>query len=374
MCYCSVLKQADAANLSESIHAVLELVDNVVSSNVKLKNQLIYTIKRKPLKKSRTRKPRKSLTENLAKDPAKNLATENLAKDPATENSAKDPATENSAKDPATETSAKDPATNNLAADKLAASKLGDLVEEVDIADTRISKIFKCDPRQISANLLLNDKCKEWLQEPSTFLKFDQTPLDQFTNNPQHSAIISIRKLEEQDTHLRILRRLYCIIFSRFRELDSNEDAGAIAKALYKYYYPGQSLCEKNLKQLTTRIRNVENAGKRYDHLSRELCAGAIVILRDDVCNSTNKRPRPTYLSDKANLGTKKRRCSSSAKIIPEVQDDGVATSDKHKTSGICLVSTEMGSTTNETLGVQMILKAVGHIEEESNVASQNQI
>ncbi|KFY68209.1 hypothetical protein V496_01231 [Pseudogymnoascus sp. VKM F-4515 (FW-2607)] len=345
MCYCSVLKQADAANLSESIHAVLELVDNVVSSNVKLKNELIYTIKRKPLKKSRTRKPRKSLTENLAKDPAKNLATENLAKDPATENSAKDPATENSAKDPATETSAKDPATNNLAADKLAASKLGDLVEEVDIADTRISKIFKCDPRQISANLLLNDK-----------------------------SIISIRKLEEQDTHLRILRRLYCIIFSRFRELDSNEDAGAIAKALYKYYYPGQSLCEKNLKQLTTRIRNVENAGKRYDHLSRELCAGAIVILRDDVCNSTNKRPRPTYLSDKANLGTKKRRCSSSAKIIPEVQDNGVATSDKHKTSSICLVSTEMGSTTNETLGVQMILKAVGHIEEESNVASQNQI
>lgn len=270
MCYCSVLKQADAADLSESIHAVLELVDNVVSRNVKLKNQLIFTIKRKPLKKSRTSKPRKS-------------ATENPARDPATEKSA----TEKSAKDPATENSAKDPVTDNSAADKLAARKLGESVEEVDTADTRISKIFKCDPRQFSANLLLDNKCKEWLQEPSSFLKFDQTPHDQFTNNPQHSAIISIRKLEEQDTHSRILRRLYCIVFSRFRELDSNEDAEAIAKALYKYYYPGQSLCEKNLKQLTTRIRNVENAGKRYDHLSRELCAGAIVILGDDVCNST---------------------------------------------------------------------------------------
>lgn len=45
-----------------------------------------------------------------------------------------------------------------------------------------------------------------------------------------------------------------------------------------------------------------------------------------------------------------------------------MATSDKQKSSGIC-VGTEIGSS-----GVQMILEAAGRIEEESNVASQNQV
>ena len=46
-----------------------------------------------------------------------------------------------------------------------------------------------------------------------------------------------------------------------------------------------------------------------------------------------------------------------------------MATSDKYKTSGIC-GGTEIGS----TLGLQMILEAAGHIEEESNLPSQNDI
>lgn len=41
--------------------------------------------------------------------------------------------------------------------------------------------------------------------------------------------------------------------------------------------------------------------------------------------------------------------------------------------SGIC-VGTEIGSNTDETSGLQMILEAAGHIEEESNVASQSQV
>ena len=45
-----------------------------------------------------------------------------------------------------------------------------------------------------------------------------------------------------------------------------------------------------------------------------------------------------------------------------------MATSDKQKLSGIC-VGTGIGSS-----GLQMILEAAGHIEDESNVASQNDI
>ncbi|KAL5346626.1 hypothetical protein ACLOAV_008333 [Pseudogymnoascus australis] len=51
----------------------------------------------------------------------------------------------------------------------------------------------------------------------------------------------------------------------------------------------------------------------------------------------------------------------------------GVATSDKHKTSSI-YGGTTIRSNTDETFAVQMILNAAGHIEEESNVASQSQI
>ena len=60
-----------------------------------------------------------------------------------------------------------------------------------------------------------------------------------------------------------------------------------MAKELYKSYFPGQPLCEKKLKQLTTRIRNIENAGDRYEHLGHNLCPGAIAILGDTVYDST---------------------------------------------------------------------------------------
>ena len=275
MCYCSVLKQVEAGDLSASIHAVLELVDNVVSKDVKLKKELDYTIKRKSLEKGPRKSPRK--------DPVtKNSATVNSATvDSATVDSATvDLATVDSA---TVDSATVDSATVNSATVNLAVGKLGQLGN----TDTRLSKIFKYNPGEFGTDLLLNGKCKEWLQDPSSFLKFDQTPHDNLTNNPQHSAIISIRKLEEQDTHSRILRRLYCIVFSRFRELDNHEDAETIAKALYGSYYPGQSLCEEKLKKLTARIRKIEIAGQIYDNLAQVFCPGAIFLLGDDVCNST---------------------------------------------------------------------------------------
>ena len=319
MSFCSVVKQADADDLSATINAVLERVYDVVSENANLKNELNYTINRKPLekaKKAKTRRLRKSPLEDLA---TKNSATENsAAENSVTVNSAAENSTaENSAtEDPATEntensatvtsatvnlttvslavdtsaaetSTAENSATVNVAADKSAAEKLGDPVEEVDVADTRISKIFKYDLRQFSADFLVGNKCTQWLQDPSSFLEFDQTPHGQFAGNPQYSAILSIRKLEEQNTHSRILRRLYCIVFSIFQEVDSYEDAKTIATALYGHYYPGQPQCEKKLRQLTARIRDLEVAGRRYRDLISLFCTGAIFILGDDVSNST---------------------------------------------------------------------------------------
>lgn len=299
-----MLKQADADDVSTATNAVLERIYDMVSKNASLKIELNYTISRKPKnRKPKTKRPRKSRPEDLA---TKNSAAENSAtKDTATENSAaKNSATlksaaENSAaehsatEDPATKNNenaaAVNSATENSAAETSTAEKLGKPIEEVDIADKRISKIFEYDFRQFSADLLASDKCTRWLQDPFSFLDFEfgQTLHGQFADNPQYSVILSIQKIEEQDTHSRILRRLYCIVFSMFGEAEGYEDAKTIATALYGHYYPSQPQCQKKLQQLTARIRDSEVAGRRYRDLIGLFCTGAIFLLGDEVSNST---------------------------------------------------------------------------------------
>ncbi|KFY99704.1 hypothetical protein V498_00565 [Pseudogymnoascus sp. VKM F-4517 (FW-2822)] len=288
--------------------------------SVTLKIELNYTISRKlKNRKPKTKRLRKSRLEDLA---TKNLAAENSAtKDTATENSAaKNSATLKSAVENAP---AVNSATENLAAETSTAEKLGKPIEEVDIADKRISKIFEYDFRQFSPDLLASDKY-----------------------------------------------------------------AKTIATALYRHYYPSQPQCQKKLQQLTARIRDLEVAGRRYRDLIGLFCTRAIFLLRDEVSNSTWEKKLPKHQFDRlTNLGEEvidlimKRlrsryifiQTQSTNKRSRPINSSDKADSHKQKSSGIC-VGTEIGLSR-----VQMILEAAGRIkegriEEESNVASQNQV
>lgn len=122
---------------------------------------------------------------------------------------------------------------------------LGGSGEKVD-ADTRISKFLKYDLRKFSTDLLLCSatSIRNGSRIPLLFLMFDKTPHYQSTNNPQLSAIISIQKLEEQDT-IRVFSADFTVLHSHSFE---NSTAMRTSKQLQKHYMilitPG-NLCVK---------------------------------------------------------------------------------------------------------------------------------
>ncbi|OBT84794.1 hypothetical protein VE02_06917 [Pseudogymnoascus sp. 03VT05] len=228
MCYCLALKQPDTVELAEIIGELLDHVNDVLSKNDKLKDEIDYTVERKPSTAREKISPRKDLVTATENSATNVTATENTAtEDTATENTAtENTATENTATE---NTATENTATENTATENTATENTA------------------------TENTATEDTATE-------------------------------------DT------------------ATENTAAGTADKS-------------------TTAISKI-------------------------------------FAHDPAKFATK---------LISSEEYDGVATADKHKTSGIC-VSTEIGSSTNETSGLQMILEAAGRIEKELNVASQNEI
>ncbi|APA08589.1 hypothetical protein SS1G_02304 [Sclerotinia sclerotiorum 1980 UF-70] len=159
-------------------------------------------------------------------------------------------------------------------------------ISESLTVEKRIAKIFEYDPADNHVLTFLDRNFDNWNRKPQLFFACKQAQPTYDTIDYQSAIILTCLRLEQFDTHSRILRIIYCVALSRCRRTKrQSSDTKSIAHKIFPIYYPSKPLDEtsNDMQSLVRTIEAFLRAGPRYENIAEKLGVGSLFLLGDIV-------------------------------------------------------------------------------------------
>jgi len=155
-------------------------------------------------------------------------------------------------------------------------------------SERRTSKIFTYDRCEYATTALLDDNWKRWDEDPLSFwVQFQGHEISTF-DDPQYQVLSACLRVEKSDAHSRILRRFYTVILYRIRaSRPQNDNAETIAGVFHDLLHPNDSGSEETLRALTDSVKDIIQAGARYDNIAHRLGIGSLFLLGQQIARTT---------------------------------------------------------------------------------------